>query len=199
MTFSPCHEIVVYNRNFGIFPRQLPLCNCSTSGAPALVLSSHCPLNFHEGQPIYGASTVCIGAPELLSHTTNKTPTGDPTSFVNSLPPLPSSRGIRRRSTVSPPRQELHLQCTDSHLSIHLFILLLSSGVGGELQSCQSGKLVRDSGLFVILDYGGSMGDSLGIHPSELRGMDLGSTLEGGLPRGSDGGPLYLFLIKICI
>merc|ERR1712238_652078 len=74
-----------------------------------------------------------------------------------------------------------------------------SSGVGGELQSCQSGKLVRDSGLFVILDYGGSMGDSLGIHPSELRGMDLGSTLEGGLPRGSDGGPLYLFHIKICI
>ena len=53
--------------------------------------------------------------------------------------------------------------------------------------------LVRDSGLLfihlfifyyhrvlveklsVILDYGGSMGDSLGIHPSELRGMDLGS------------------------
>merc|ERR1712238_345031 len=60
----------------------------------------------------------------------------------------------------------------------------MGSGVGGELQSCQSGKLVRDSGLFVILDYGGSMGDSLGIHPSELRGMDLGSTSEGGPSSG---------------
>ena len=68
--------------------------------------------------------------------------------------------------------------------------------------------LVRDSGLLfiylfifydhrvlveklsVILDYGGSMGDLLGIHPSELRGMDLGSTLEGALggPERCDGG-----------
>ena len=55
---------------------KLPLCNRSTSGAPALALFSHCPLNF-SGQPIEGASTVCIVAPELLSHTTDKTPMGD--------------------------------------------------------------------------------------------------------------------------
>jgi len=117
---SPCHASI-HNLKTWVCTQKASSVQLfhlrSTSSCAQQPLPSELP----EGQPIYGASTVCIGAPELLSHTTNKTPTGDPTSFVNSLPPLPSSRGIRRRSTVSPPRQELHLQCTDSHLSIHLF------------------------------------------------------------------------------
>ena len=48
LTFSPCH------RKTAVCTQKLPLCNCSTSGAPPIVLSSHCPLNFLRASPSTG-------------------------------------------------------------------------------------------------------------------------------------------------
>ena len=88
--------------NLGSILGKLPLCNRSTSGAPALVSHSHYPLNF-SGQSIVGASMVCIAAPELLSHTADKTPTGDPLLKLQEM-------------DLSPLHQELHMQYSDSHI-----------------------------------------------------------------------------------
>ena len=56
MTSSPRHECnSIYSMSSKpVCTQQLPLCNCSTSGAPALVLSSHCPLNFLGASPSTG-------------------------------------------------------------------------------------------------------------------------------------------------
>ena len=54
MTSSPRHESIPSIPCHPVCTQQLPLCNCSTSGAPALVLSSHYPLNFLGASPSTG-------------------------------------------------------------------------------------------------------------------------------------------------
>ena len=104
-------HLVLYILKSGIYPWQTSIVQSfQLLSISSCTLQPYCSLNF-SGQPIERVSTVFIASPELLSHTAGKTPTRDQFSKL-------------WRMNLSPPHQELHMQCTDSQIDLSCLCFL---------------------------------------------------------------------------